>query len=163
MTSLGIDALLTRARTNLRRVTAEEAAAAMLDGALLVDTRPVSQRAQYGEVPGALIIERNHLEWRLDPTCHARLPLANSYDIVVMVLCQEGYSSSLAAATLRELGLHRATDVIGGYLAWQAAGLPTTADPALLTTLWSPAARGRPVPVGSGSSSPPPPPQPACA
>jgi rhodanese-related sulfurtransferase len=161
VTSLGIDALLDRARATLYRVTPAQAAAAMLEGAILVDIRPVSQRAQYGEVPGALIIERNHLEWRLDPACEARLPLANSYDLVILVLCQEGYSSSLAAATLREIGLHRATDVIGGYLAWQAAGLPTTADPALLTALWNPAKRGRP--AQAGSPPPPLPARPACA
>jgi rhodanese-related sulfurtransferase len=81
-------------------------------------------------VPGALVVERNHLEWRFDPASDARLPEATGYDVEVIVLCNEGYSSSLAADSLRTLGLHRATDVVGGYQAWRAAGLPTTRDAA---------------------------------
>jgi rhodanese-related sulfurtransferase len=100
----------------------------MAGGALLVDTRPVAQREADGEVPGALVVERNVLEWRLDPASAARLPEATGHDVEVIVLCNEGYASSLAADSLRTLGLHRATDVVGGYQAWAAAGLPTTRD-----------------------------------
>jgi rhodanese-related sulfurtransferase len=89
---------------------------------VLVDIRPSEQRAAEGEVPGALIIERNVLEWRLDPTSEAALPIA-SYDLDVIVLCQEGFTSSLAAASLLELGVVRATDVEGGFAAWRMAGL----------------------------------------
>jgi rhodanese-related sulfurtransferase len=100
-------------------VTPAEASGAWADGAVLVDIRPALQRATHGELPGALVIERNVLEWRLDPASDARLPIA-AYDLEVIVLCQEGYASSLAAATLQELGLYRATDVIGGYAAWRS-------------------------------------------
>ena len=124
-----IDELLAEARSRIVRVTPHEAAARIDAGALLVDTRPAAQRAEHGEVPGALVIERNHLEWRLDPTSDARIPEATGYDVDVIVLCQEGYSSSLAADSLRALGLHRATDVVGGFAAWAAAGLPTTGRP----------------------------------
>jgi rhodanese-related sulfurtransferase len=93
--------------------------------AVLVDIRPASQRAVEGEVPGSWIIERNHLEWRLDPASSARLPWVSGYDHRILVICQEGYTSSLAAASLLDLGLSRSTDVIGGYHAWAAAGLPT--------------------------------------
>ncbi|GAA4351675.1 rhodanese-like domain-containing protein [Angustibacter luteus] len=125
-TALTIDQVLARARTQIRRVTPAQAAAEHVDGALLVDIRPAAQRLIEGEVPGALVIERNVLEWRLDPTSDARLPQAVGYDVRILVLCSEGYTSSLAAAALVELGLHRATDVEGGFLAWRAAGLPTT-------------------------------------
>ena len=98
--------------------------------ALLVDIRPVWQRAEVGQVPGAIVIERNHLEWRLDPTSDARIAEATGYDVEVVVLCMAGYTSSLAADALRELGLHRAADVDGGFEAWKAAGLPTEPGPA---------------------------------
>ena len=124
--ALTIDQVLARARTQIQRVTPEQAAAEHVDGALLVDIRPAAQRLIEGEVPGALVIERNVLEWRLDPTSDARLPQAVGYDVRILVLGSEGYTSSLAAAALVELGLHRATDVEGGFLAWRAAGLPTT-------------------------------------
>ena len=123
-----IDQVLEEARGRLRRLEPAEAAARMADGALLVDTRPVAQREADGEVPGALVVERNVLEWRLDPAGDARLPEATGHDLEVIVLCNEGYASSLAADSLRALGLHRATDVVGGYRAWAAAGLPTTRD-----------------------------------
>jgi len=87
-------------------------------GAVVVDIRPASQREAEGELPGALVIERNVLEWRFDPACDTRLAIAD-YDLRVIVLCQEGYASSLAAASLQDLGIHRATDVIGGYAAWR--------------------------------------------
>lgn len=89
-------------------------------GARLVDTRPGWQREQEGELPGALLIERNHLEWRLDPTSDARIEEAVDHEVTWIVVCSEGYSSSLAAASLQELGLHRATDLDGGYRAWRS-------------------------------------------
>jgi len=123
-----IDEVLEEARGRLDRLEPAEAAARVAGGALLVDTRPIAQRQADGEVPGALVVERNVLEWRLDPAGDARLPEATGYDVEVIVLCNEGYASSLAADSLRTLGLHRATDVVGGYQAWAAAGLPTTRD-----------------------------------
>jgi len=120
-----VDELLAEARSRLVRVTPEQAAARIARGALLVDIRPAAQRAAEGEVPGSLIVERNVLEWRFDPASDARLPEATGYDVEVVVLCSEGYTSSLAADALRSLGLAQATDVVGGFRAWQAAGLPT--------------------------------------
>jgi rhodanese-related sulfurtransferase len=119
-----VDELLAAARARLRRVNPMEAAAAVARGALLVDTRPLQSRQSEGAIPGALLIERNHLEWRLDPASDARIPEAVGYDVEVIVVCSEGYSSSLAAASLQDLGLHRATDLDGGFQAWRAAGLP---------------------------------------
>ena len=119
-----VDELLNRARKMLVRVEPEQAAAEAARGALLVDIRPSEQRAQ-GEIPGSTVVERNVLEWRLDPASSWRIPAVTGYDIRVIVICNEGYSSSLVAATLKELGLVNATDVIGGFQAWRAAGLPT--------------------------------------
>ena len=113
-----IDDVLASARERLVRVTPAQARTAWGAGAVVVDIRPAAQRAAEGELPGALVIERNVLEWRLDPASDARLPIAD-YDLAVIVLCQEGYTSSLAAAALQDLGIHRATDVIGGYAAWR--------------------------------------------
>jgi rhodanese-related sulfurtransferase len=124
--SRGIEEMLVAARSRLTRLSPKEAYRAQLDGAVLVDIRPAAQREIWGEIPGALVIERNVLEWRLDPRSDARLDLADSYDIEVVVICQEGYTSSLAAAALQELGLYRATDLAGGFVAWFAIGLPTT-------------------------------------
>ena len=121
-----VDDLLAEARARIERVTPRAAAARVAAGAHLVDIRPAAQRAREGGVPGSLIVERNVLEWRFDPASDARLPEATDYDVDVIVLCSEGYTSSLAADALRSLGLHRATDVVGGFLAWAAAGLPTT-------------------------------------
>ena len=121
-----ISDLLDRARARLRRLDPRDAADAVDAGALLVDIRPGWQRLDEGTVPGAVVIERNHLEWRLDPTSDARIAEADSPDRQWIVLCSEGYTSSLAADALRSLGLHRATDVVGGFLAWAAAGLPTS-------------------------------------
>jgi rhodanese-related sulfurtransferase len=125
--ALGIDQVLARARLGLRRVSAPDAARAVSSGrAVLVDIRPAAQRAAEGEVHPSyrpLVIERNVLEWRFDPRSDARLEIA-AFDLQVLVLCQEGYTSSLAAAALQELGLVHATDVVGGFAAWQAAGLP---------------------------------------
>ncbi len=120
-----IDELLADARSRITRVTPAEAAARVAAGASLVDIRPAAQRAREGEVPGALVVERNVLEWRFDPLSDARLPEATGYDVDVVVLCSEGYTSSLAADALRAIGLTRATDVVGGFSAWAAAGLPT--------------------------------------
>lgn len=124
---LSIDELLLEARRGLRRVTAVEAADELRGtDAVLIDIRPAAQRAAEGEVHEdfrPLVIERNVLEWRLDPCSDARVPLAR-YDLRVLVLCQEGYTSSLAASALQQLGLSRATDVAGGFAAWRDAGLP---------------------------------------
>jgi rhodanese-related sulfurtransferase len=121
-----IDQILAEARSRLQRVGPQQAARAAGEGALLVDIRPAAQRAAEGEIPGALIVERNVLEWRFDPASAARLPQA-SYDLRVIVVCSEGYTSSLAAAALQDLGVRHATDLDGGFCAWQAAGLPVTA------------------------------------
>jgi rhodanese-related sulfurtransferase len=119
-----IDELLADARLGLDRLTPGQASAEIAAGALLVDIRPAAQRAAEGEVPGALIVERNVLEWRFDPASPARLPQAR-YDLRIIILCSEGYTSSLAAAALRQLGVRAATDLDGGFRAWSAAGLPT--------------------------------------
>ncbi|WP_326768228.1 rhodanese-like domain-containing protein [Streptomyces sp. NBC_01591] len=121
---LGIDDLLDSVRAGFVRVGPQEAAAAAADGALLVDIRYVELRERDGLIPGALVVERNELEWRLDPRGSHRAPQAVSHDLRVVVVCNEGYASSLAVASLRQLGLHRATDLIGGFQAWRAAGLP---------------------------------------
>jgi rhodanese-related sulfurtransferase len=120
-----IDEILATARARLDRLTPAEAFASCAAGATLIDIRPAAQRAVAGEIPGSVVIERNHLEWRLDPENAARLPWVTGYDLRPIVICAEGYTSSLAAAALLDLGLARATDVAGGYQAWQAAGLPT--------------------------------------
>lgn len=123
---VGIDELLDRVREDYERVGPDEAAAAAAEGALLVDIRYAALREKDGLIPGALIIERNELEWRLDPQGSHRAPQAVSHDLRVVVICNEGYASSLAVASLRQLGLHRATDLTGGFQAWRAAGLPVT-------------------------------------
>ena len=144
-----IDELLAQARQQFVRVDAHQAKQLFDDGALLIDIRPAAQRAEFGEVPGALIVERNNLEWRLDPGGSHRIPEAlviernnlewrldpqGSHRIAeatdpqrpIVVVCQEGYASSLAAASLVQLGLTNVTDLDGGFVAWKAAGLPTT-------------------------------------
>jgi rhodanese-related sulfurtransferase len=118
-----IDRVLGAARGRLRRLAADQVPAALQRGALLVDIRPQAQRSREGELPEALIIERNVLEWRCDPTSDARLPQAVSDDVEWVIFCSEGYTSSLAAAALQDLGLHRATDVVGGYHALVTAGV----------------------------------------
>jgi rhodanese-related sulfurtransferase/mannose-6-phosphate isomerase-like protein (cupin superfamily) len=120
-----VEQLLAAARTRLQRLAPEEAREAALSGAVLVDIRPEAQRLVEGSIPGALIVERNVLEWRFDPTCSARLPIATDHDLQVIVFCSEGYTSSLAAAALQDLGLWNATDIVGGFQAWSAAGLPS--------------------------------------
>jgi rhodanese-related sulfurtransferase len=118
-----IDELLAQVRGRIGRIHPVEAVARLAAGALLVDTRPWEQRTRDGAVPGAVIIDRNVLEWRLDPASPYRLPQVTGYDLEIVVLCNEGYSSSLVADTLRTLGLTRTVDVIGGFVAWAAAGL----------------------------------------
>ncbi|MEV7957130.1 rhodanese-like domain-containing protein [Streptomyces sp. NPDC088252] len=124
---VGIDELLERVRAGFVRVGPQEATAAAADGALLVDIRYAELRERDGLIPGALVVERNELEWRLDPQGSHRAPEAVSHDLRIVVVCNEGYASSLAVASLRQLGLHRATDLIGGFQAWRAAGLPVEA------------------------------------
>jgi rhodanese-related sulfurtransferase len=119
-----IDEVLAAARARLRRLTPEEAFAEFSRGAVLVDIRPQAQRAREGGIPGAVIVERNVLEWRFDPASEARLPWVRGYDQRVIVFCSEGYTSSLAAAALQDLGLAGATDIAGGFLAWATDGLP---------------------------------------
>lgn len=121
-----VDEMLERVRSGYRRVGPFEAARIWASGGLLVDTRPAAQRAEFGEIPGAIVIERNVLEWRLDPSCPHRHPRAAGPGQEIVVFCQAGYASSLAAASLRQVGLFGATDLIGGYEAWLEAGLPTT-------------------------------------
>jgi rhodanese-related sulfurtransferase len=115
-----IDELLAHARARLDRVQPDALETERRDGALVIDTRPAEQRERDGELPGAIVIDRNVLEWRLDPTSAHHIPEITGYDVRVIIVCNEGYSSSLAAATLREIGLHRATDLAGGYQAWAA-------------------------------------------
>ncbi|OZM84071.1 rhodanese-like domain-containing protein [Pseudonocardia sp. MH-G8] len=116
-----VDDLLAAARARLDRPDPQRAAELVARGAVLVDTRPGWQRAQEGVLVDALVIERNHLEWRLDPSSDARIPEAVDHDVMWIVVCSEGYSSSLAAASLQDLGLRNATDLDGGYRAWKAA------------------------------------------
>lgn len=122
-----IDEILQAARQRLHRLDPVAARDAMRDGAILVDTRPQALRQAQGSVPGALVVERNVLEWRFDPRSDARLPEATGYDVHLIIMCSEGYASSLAAASLQDLGLHNATDLIGGFLAWAKAGLAVQA------------------------------------
>jgi rhodanese-related sulfurtransferase len=122
-----IDELLERARRRLARLDAIAASDAMRDGATLVDIRSDAQIARDGIVPGALVIGRNVLEWRLDPDSDYRAASAPDLDELVIVMCEEGYQSSLAALTLQQLGFSRATDLDGGFQAWRAAGLPVYA------------------------------------
>jgi rhodanese-related sulfurtransferase len=123
--------VLAAARARLTRLTPEQAYRAGTAGAVVVDIRPAGQRAAEGELPGALVIERNVLEWRLDPSSDARLEIAD-HDLPVIVLCSEGYTSSLAAAALQDLGIWRATDVVGGYVAWRQSAVPLQVGPSHL-------------------------------
>ena len=118
-----VDQLLAEARAKLVRLTPAQARDAVSAGAVMVDIRPADQRERDGRLPGAHVIPRNVLEWRLDPRCEHRDPDVARTDRQVVVVCDEGYQSSLAAATLRRLGLD-ATDVIGGVQSWRAEGLP---------------------------------------
>lgn len=123
-TAPGIDAHLAAARNALPRLDPYAAHTAQSEGAVLVDTRPADRRRTEGAIPGALVIERNHLEWRLDPYNEGALPEATDRDIRWIVFCDEGYASTLAAASLRQIGLPHATDLDGGFRAWRRAGLP---------------------------------------
>ncbi|MEU7500520.1 rhodanese-like domain-containing protein [Streptomyces griseofuscus] len=124
---VGIDELLERVRTGYRRVEAREAYDTARTGeALLVDIRYAALRERDGLIPGAVVVERNELEWRLDPRGSHRLPEATGHDLRIVLICNEGYASSLAAASLHQLGLHRATDLVGGFQSWRSAGLPVT-------------------------------------
>ena len=120
--------MLARARSGLDRVEPEQLADEVADGAIVIDVRPVEQRQRDGDLPGAVVIDRNVLEWRLDPSSPHRLPLATDQDVRFVVVCNEGYSSSLAARSLQELGLERATDLMGGFQAWRAMTRPTYWD-----------------------------------
>jgi rhodanese-related sulfurtransferase len=112
-----IDVLLAAARAQLDRVDPTVLAAEVAAGALLIDTRPLEQRQRDGDLPGAVVIDRNVLEWRLDPTSPYRIAEITSVEQRIIIVCDQGYSSSLAAATLRQLGLVRATDLAGGFQA----------------------------------------------
>jgi rhodanese-related sulfurtransferase len=122
-----IDDLIDEARRHLHRVGPREALAAQQRGALLVDIRPQVSRDSEGRLPGALVVDRNVLEWRFDPACDARLDIA-SYDLELILVCNEGYASSLAAASLQAIGIRRATDMTGGFRAWRALGLPVVSS-----------------------------------
>jgi rhodanese-related sulfurtransferase len=129
----GADRLLAAAREGVRRLGPHEVVRAARAGALVVDTRTEAQRREQGELPGwlgALVIDRTVLEWRLDPDGGSAVPEAGDPDRLVVVVCRQGYSSSLAAESLRRMGLHRATDLAGGVEAWLAAGLPVGQGPA---------------------------------
>lgn len=119
-----VDAQLVEARSHLARLSPTDAAHAQRDGALLVDIRYAALREQDGTIPGALVVERNELEWRLDPSCPHRAPEATDPEHRLVVVCNEGYASSLAARSLQQLGLPNATDLVGGFQSWRAAGLP---------------------------------------
>jgi rhodanese-related sulfurtransferase len=147
----GIDEILDAARARLLRLTPQEAFAERAGGAVLVDIRPAAQRAEQGEIPGSVIVERNHLEWRLDPACEARLPWVDRYDHRIIVFCVDGYTSSLAAAALQDLGLSRATDMIDGFRAWSAGGLPPGAPGSGTVTVAPGAASAIPLAAGRGT------------
>jgi rhodanese-related sulfurtransferase len=119
-----IDAMLNTARSRLVRLLPAEAFAAQVAGAMLVDIRGDDQRRDSGCIPGALVVPRNVLEWRADPACPTCDIRIARLDAVIIVVCQQGYQSSLAAAALQQLGFERATDLDGGFEAWRAAGLP---------------------------------------
>jgi rhodanese-related sulfurtransferase len=119
-----VDDLVEQARSHLARLHPRQALAAARAGALLVDIRGDLQRARDGVVPGSVFVARNVLEWRCDPDCAHRDPRIGGLDRHLVLICDDGYQSSLAAATLQELGFASATDVIGGFRAWRAAGLP---------------------------------------
>ena len=131
MAAKRVEELLQDARARLQRITPEQAHVEHRDhGALIVDTRTFEQRRAQGLIPGALVIDRTVFEWRLDPAGEHHVAGVTDHDVRIIVICRQGYSSSLAAASLHDLGLVRATDVIGGFDAWRAAGLPVEAfDP----------------------------------
>lgn len=113
-----IEEILAAARARLDRVAPNDLERERLSGAVIVDIRPVEQRARDGALPGAIVIDRNVLEWRLDPSCEHHLTDITGHDTRIVIVCNEGYSSSLAAALLHDIGLNHATDLIGGFQAW---------------------------------------------
>ena len=117
----GIDEVLAVAQGGLDRVSSDELAHEVAGGAIVIDIRPADQRERDGDLPGAVVVDRNVLEWRLDPTSSHRLPVATGHDVRFVIVCNEGYGSSLAARSLREIGLDRATDLVGGFQAWRSA------------------------------------------
>ena len=119
---------LDRCQQALDRVEPADLAAVAAAGALVIDMRPVRQRLRDGELPGALVVDRNVLEWRLDPTSPYRLAVSDDPNRHIVLVCNEGYSSSLAAITLQQLGLPRATDLAGGFTAWSAYVAEVRAD-----------------------------------
>jgi rhodanese-related sulfurtransferase len=123
-----VDDLLAEARSRLRRLSPAAAAEVVALGGLLVDTRPFELRQRDGVVPDALIIDRNVLEWRLDPTSEYRIDAITDHRQAIIVMCNEGYASSLVAAQLLDMGFADATDVVGGFQAWRADGLPVTQE-----------------------------------
>jgi rhodanese-related sulfurtransferase len=131
--SISADDLVERARRRIRRVGPHELGGIVAEGGLVVDIRPGEQRRREGELPGALVVERNVLEWRLDPNSDHRLPEVRNLHQPVVVVCSAGYASSLAAASLADLGYDWAADLVGGYQAWSAwfvrrGGLPGRSD-----------------------------------
>ena len=124
MVTRSIDALLAEARQHIERLSPHAASQRAADGALLIDIRPAQQRREHGSLPQALCIERNVPEWRLDPSSPHRIAQVTDHERCVIVVCQQGYASSLAAASLRALGYVHAADLDGGFDAWEAAGLP---------------------------------------
>ncbi len=115
-----ISEVLAAARARHDRIEPTELEGEIASGAIIVDTRPVEQRQRDGELPGALVIDRNVLEWRLDPASEHHIPEVTDHGVRIVIVCNEGYQSSLAAAALQDLGLHRATDLIGGFQGWLA-------------------------------------------
>ena len=113
-----IEEILAVARTRLDRVEPKELATERKAGAVIVDIRPIEQRTRDGALPDAIVIDRNVLEWRLDPACEHHIAEVADYDTRIVIVCNEGYQSSLAAALLLDVGLHRATDLVGGFQAW---------------------------------------------
>jgi rhodanese-related sulfurtransferase len=128
VTRRSIDEILEEARAGYERVDPAQAAALCDEGGLLVDIRPVELRRRDGEIPDAVVVDRNQLEWRLDPASPDHLDLVDdgAYERPVVLFCSDGYASTLAAASIRALGLRRATDLIGGFHAWEADGRPVT-------------------------------------
>jgi len=144
MSESSLDRFLRRARAGLTRLNPADAHEAVKNGALLIDTRPEFQRRADGEIPGGIVVERNHLEWRLHPSSDARTPEAVDLNVRWVVICDEGYASSLAASMLQALGL-QATDVVGGFQAWREAGLPVTRP--------DPPTAPRPAPISRSSAA----------
>ena len=124
-----IEEILAAARARLDRVEPEDLEHERAAGALIVDIRPIEQRNRDGDLPVAVVIDRNVLEWRLDPACEHRIAEVADYDTRIVIVCNEGYQSSLAAALLHDVGLHQATDLIGGFQAWRAFTAGTRAVP----------------------------------